>query len=55
MISYKEPLKNVSTWRGFFEPSTVTFFTERERVRIGYHSQPPVDVSAFSYSPFKIL
>ena len=26
------PLKNVSTWRGIFEPSTVTFFTERERV-----------------------
>ncbi len=28
----KRPLKNVSTWRGFIEPSTATIFTERERV-----------------------
>ena len=26
------PFKNVSTWRGFFEPSTATFLSERERV-----------------------
>ncbi len=26
------PFKNVSTWRGPFEPSTATFLSERERV-----------------------
>ena len=28
----KRPLKDVGPWRGVFEPSTVTSFTERERV-----------------------
>ena len=27
-----EPLRNGSPWRGFFEPSTVPFRHERERV-----------------------
>lgn len=39
-IAYKEPLKNVSTWRGIIKSGTVTFFTERERVRIGYICNP---------------
>ncbi len=37
-MSYKEPLKDVSTWRGFFEPSTATSFIEREWVRVGYET-----------------
>ncbi len=37
-MSYKEPLKDVSTWRVFFEPSTATSFIEREWVRAGYET-----------------
>ena len=32
------PLKDVGPWRGIFEPSTATSFTERERV--GLRSMP---------------
>ena len=35
----KRPLKDVGPWRGIFEPSTVTSFTERERV-VEKHGMP---------------
>ena len=31
----RSPLRNVSTWRGSFEPSTATFLFERERGSLG--------------------
>lgn len=35
-ITIGRPLKNVGTWRGVFEPSTITLGLERKRVCVGY-------------------
>ena len=42
----KRPLKDVGPWRGIFEPSTVTSFTERERV-VEKHGLPGARAELF--------
>ena len=50
----KRPLKDVGPWRGIFEPSTVTSFTERERV-VDKHGLPgaPGRLNCYTILPQK--